>query len=106
MDAILDAPWLRGIQPEIDWKNQLVKWEQNGSVATVFGHRGLPPPPPRPSCTVVSAKRFLHDAKCVELGKVAFVGLIQSLVTTRGVSSDATAIRSMISMDMAVSALN
>ena len=62
---------------------------------------GLPPPPPTPLCTVVSTKWFLYDAKCGELGEVAFVGLIQSSVTTKGVSSNTTATCSMLSADMA-----
>ena len=76
MDAILGAPWLRGIQPAIDWKIQHVMWELSGSVVTVFGQGGLPPAPPTPSCTIVSAKRFLHDAQHGTLGDIAFVGLI------------------------------
>ena len=46
MDAVLGAPWLRGVQPTIDWKIQCVMWELNGSVMTAFGSGGLPPTPP------------------------------------------------------------
>ena len=106
MDAILGAPWLRGVQPAIDWKIQRVIWQQNGSVATVFGHGGLPPAPPTPSYTVVSAKRFLHDSQHGTLGEVAFMGLLQPSVATIGVSPDMTAACSVLSIDMAGSALD
>ena len=76
MDAILVAPWLRGVQPAIGWKTQRVMWEHNVLVVAVFGRRGLPPAPPIPSCTVVSAKRFMCDAQHGILGEVAFWGLI------------------------------
>ena len=73
----------------------------------VFRQRGLPPAPPIPSCTLVSAKLFLHDAQYCTLGDIAFVGLIQPLVTTRGVSSDmTTAACNMLSVDMAGSTLD
>ena len=73
---------------------------------TVFGQRGLPPAPPIPLCTVVSAKRFLHYAQHGTLGNVAFVGLIQPSVTTRGISSDITIACSVLSVDMAGSTLD
>ena len=60
-------------------------------MVTVFGQGGLPPAPPTPSCTVMSAKQFLRDGHYGTLGDVAFVGLIQPSVTTRGVSSDVIA---------------
>ena len=101
MDAILGAPWLKGIQLAIDWKIQRVMWEQNGSGVSVFRRGGLPPAPPTPLCTVVSGKRFLHNAQHGMLGDVAFVGLTQPSVTTRGGSSDATVSCSVLSVDMA-----
>ena len=70
-------------------------------MVTVFGRGGLPPAPLTPSCTIVSAKRFLRDAQHGTLGDIAFVGLIQPSVTTRGVSSDATAACNVLSVDMA-----
>ena len=75
-------------------------------MVTVFRREGLPPAPPTPLCTVVSAKRFLHDAQHGTLGDVAFVGLLQPSVTTRGVISDVTAVCSVLSVDMAGSALD
>ena len=81
-------------------------WEYNCPVVTVFGRGGLAPAPPTPSCTVVSAKRFFCDAQHGTLGDIAFVGLIQPSVTTRGVSSDVTAACSVLSVDIAESALD
>ena len=75
-------------------------------MVTVFGRGGLPPAPLTHSCTIVSAKRFLHDAQHGTLGNIAFVGLIQPSVTTRGVSSDAAAACNMLSVDMAGSTLD
>ena len=106
MDAILGAPWLRGVQLAIDWKNHRLMWEQNGSAVTVFGHMGLPPATPTPSYTVVSAKRFLHNAHHGTLGEVAFMGLIHPSLTTRGFSSSATTVCSVLSVDMARSSLD
>ena len=51
-------------------------WEQNGLVVIIFGRGGLPPAPPIPAYTEISAKRFLCDAQHGTLGEVAFVGLI------------------------------
>ena len=73
-------------------------------MATVFGQGGLPPAPPIPLCTVVPFKWFLCDAQHSTLGDVAFWGLIQSSVTTRGVGSVATAACSVLNVDMAGSA--
>ena len=81
-------------------------WVQSGLVVTVFGHGGLLPPLPTPSYTLVSAKRFLYDAKHGELGELAFVGLIQSLVITRGVAFDEIAMCSMLNVDVAGSVSN
>ena len=75
-------------------------------MVTVFGRGGLPPATPIPSYTVVSAKRFLYNAQHGAVGEVAFVGLIHPSVTTRGVSSDATAVCSVLSVDMAGSTLD
>ena len=75
-------------------------------MVTVFGRGGLPPAPPTPLCTIVSAKWFLHDAQHGTLGGIAFVGFIQPSVTTRGVSSDATAACNVLSVDMAGSTLD
>ena len=71
---------------------------------TVFGRGVLPPPPPIPTCTVVSAKRFLHDAKHGKLGEIAFLGLIQSSVAIKGARSNATAMCCTLSVDLAGSA--
>ena len=70
-------------------------------MVTVFGQGGLPPAPPTLSCNIVSAKRFLHDVQHGALGDIAFVGLIQPSVTTRGVSYDATAACNVLSVDIA-----
>ena len=70
-------------------------------MVTVFGRGGLPPALPTPSCTIVPDKRFLHDAQHGTLGDIAFLGLIQPLVITRGVCSDATAACNVLSVDMA-----
>ena len=75
-------------------------------MVTVFGCGGLLPAPPTPLCTVVSTKRFLRDAYHGTLGDIAFVGLIQPSLNTRGVSSDATAVCSVLVVDMAGSALD
>ena len=69
-------------------------------MVTVFRRGGLPAVPPIPSCTVVSVKRFLCDAQHGTLGDIAFVGLIQPSVTTRGVGFDATAAYNVLSVDM------
>ena len=42
MDFILGQPWLRAIEPEIDWGIQHVLWEQDGDVVSMFGRRALP----------------------------------------------------------------
>ena len=81
-------------------------WDQNGLVVIVFGLGGLPPALPTPLCTVVSAKRFLHNVQHGTLGDIAFVGSIQPSVTTRGVSSDMAAACSVLSVDIAGSALD
>ena len=63
MDAILGMPWLQSTQPAIDWGLSRVLWQHKGSVITVYGRGGLPPPPLPPVCAVVSAKHFLCDAE-------------------------------------------
>ena len=72
-------------------------WEKNGLIVIAFGHGGLRPPPPSSTCIVVLAKWFLYDATYGELGEVAFVGLIQSLVAMEGVSLDMAAMCSVLS---------
>ena len=42
MDTILGLPWLRGVQPAIDWQALHVLWEHKGDVIWVFGRRALP----------------------------------------------------------------
>ena len=63
MDAILGTPWLQSTQPAIDWGLSCVLWQHKGSVITVYGRGGLPPPPLPPVCAVVLAKHFLCDAE-------------------------------------------
>ena len=60
MDVILGMPWLQSTQPAIDWGLSRVLWQHKGSVITVYGRGGLPPPPLPPVCAVVLAKHFLH----------------------------------------------
>ena len=75
-----------------------IKWFDSNC----FWEWGLPSSPPIPSCTIVLTKWFLYDAKCGELGEVAFVGLIQSLV--EGASSYMIAMYSTLSTNLAGSA--
>ena len=66
MDFILGQPWLRAVEPAIDWGIQRVLWEQDGDVVSMFGRKA----PPRDisggtaaavEVEVVSTKRFCHD---------------------------------------------
>ena len=79
-------------------------WEQNGLIVIIFGRRGLLPPPLISSCTIVLAKRFLHDGKRGKLKEVAFLGLIQSLLILDNANSKVAAICSALSLDLAGSA--
>ena len=82
MDFILGQPWLRAVEPAIDWGIQRVLWEQDGDVVSVFGRKA----PPRDVSTgtaaaieveVVSTKRFCHDiARGVVCGASSWVGLL------------------------------
>ena len=63
MDAILGMPWLWSTQPAIDWGLSHVLLQHKGSVITVDGKGGLPPPPLLPVYVVVLAQDFLCDAE-------------------------------------------
>ena len=82
MDFILGQPWLRAVEPAIDWGIQRVLWEQDGDVVSVFGRKA----PPRDGSSgtaaaikveVVSTKRFCHDiARRVVCTASSWVGLL------------------------------
>ena len=63
IDAILGIPWLQSTQPAIYWGLSHVLWQHKGSVITVYGRGGLPPPPLPPVYVVFFAKHFLRDAE-------------------------------------------
>ena len=84
MDAILGLPWLRGVQPAIDWQTQRVLWEHEGDVVWVYG-RGAPPSKglsascaTRPKVEVVSTKRFCRDLQRGGVVDAAWVGLLRA----------------------------
>ena len=60
-DLVLGAPWLCRVSPAIDWGCHWVLWVENGSLITVYGRGGFPPPPARPSVAIVGAHRFFRD---------------------------------------------
>ena len=82
MDFILGQPWLRAVEPAIDWGIQLVLWEQDGDVVSVFGRKA----PLRDVSSgmaaaieveVVSSKHFCHDIACgVVCAASLWVGLL------------------------------
>ena len=70
------------MQPAIDWGCKRVLWVEQGNIVTEFGRGGYPPPPDKPTVTIVGAKRFLRDVQRDSI--CAYVGLVTTAHPAKG----------------------